>query len=110
SVTVVAATALVCAAAAAVTAARIGLRRAPSGPRARRLVLAAVVLVALVGAVALIHGGSTEPRASYWHVAWHEEYLAHPVLGSGAGTFGRYWVQYGRPLQYGGALDAPPLY
>jgi len=107
---VVAAAAIMCAAAAAAAAARSRPRTAPSGPRARRLVLAAVVLVALVAAAALIHGGSTEPRASYWHVAWHDEYLAHPGLGSGAGTFGRYWVQYGRPLQYGGALDAHSLY
>jgi hypothetical protein len=107
--TIVAVAAIVCAAAAA-AAARFRLRAAPSGRRARRLVLAGVVCVALVGAAVLIHAGSTQPRASYWHVAWHEEYLAHPVLGSGAGTFGRYWVQFGRPLQYGGALDAHSLY
>jgi hypothetical protein len=108
--TVVAAIAIVCAAAAAVAAARFHPRTTASGPRARRLVLLACVLVALAGAAVVGRAGSTEPRASYWHVAWHDEYLAHPVLGSGAGTFGFYWVRHGDPLKYGGALDAHSLY
>jgi O-antigen ligase len=108
--TIVAAVAVVCAAAAALAGARFRPRATASGPRARRLVLLAFVLVALVGAAVVGRAGSTQPRASYWHVAWHDEYLAHPVLGSGAGTFGFYWVRHGRPLEYGGALDAHSLY
>jgi O-Antigen ligase len=108
--TVVAAVSIVCAAAAAVAAARFRPRTTASGRRARRLVLLAFVVVALVGAAVVGRAGSTEPRASYWHVAWHDEYLAHPALGSGAGTFGSYWVRHGQPLRYGGALDAHSLY
>jgi hypothetical protein len=108
--TVVAAAAVVCAAAAAAAAARFRPRTAATGRGARRAMLAVFVCVALVGAAAIGRAGSTEPRASYWHVALHDEFLAHPVLGSGAGTFGLYWVEHGRPLQYGGALDAHSLY
>jgi O-antigen ligase len=32
------------------------------------------------------------------------------VLGSGAGTFGRYWLQSGPVGRFGGALDAHSLY
>jgi hypothetical protein len=78
--------------------------------RGRRLVLVAVLCVALGGAAAVARAGATEPRSSYWHVAWYDEYRAHPVLGSGAGTFGSYWVTYGRPTEFGGALDAHSLY
>jgi hypothetical protein len=60
-------------------------------------------------AVAVVVGGAKQPRSSYYHVAWHE-YLAHPLLGSGAGTFGHYWLQSGRVTQWGGALDAHSLY
>src|SRR5438874_746121 len=35
-------------------------------------------------------------RPHYWHVAWREVTL-NPVLGSGAGTFERYWLLY-RPV------------
>jgi len=52
---------------------------------------------------------STGARPTYWRVAWHE-YLAHPWLGSGAGTFGDYWTRYGDPALEGGALDAHNLY
>jgi O-antigen ligase len=48
-------------------------------------------------------------RPTYWHVAWLE-YRAHPWLGSGAGTFGDYWLRYGTPGLAGGALDAHNLY
>jgi hypothetical protein len=81
----------------------------PSSRRARRLVATATICVALGCAAAVASAGATEPRASYWHVAWHE-YLAHPVLGSGAGTFGRYWAQSGLVTSSGGALDAHSLY
>jgi O-antigen ligase len=48
-------------------------------------------------------------RPDYWRVAWHE-YLAHPWLGSGAGTFGEYWARSGKQTVAGGALDAHNLY
>jgi hypothetical protein len=35
--------------------------------------------------------------------------LEHPLLGTGAGTFGHYWVRYGNPIRFGGALDAHSL-
>jgi hypothetical protein len=46
-------------------------------------------------------------RPHYWHVAWHEVEL-NPVLGSGAGTFDRYWLIY-RPVG-SFARDAHSLY
>src|ERR687886_128664 len=46
-------------------------------------------------------------RPHYWHVAWHEVEL-NPVLGSGAGTFERYWLLY-RPVG-SFARDAHSLY
>ena len=46
-------------------------------------------------------------RTHYWKVAWRE-YRAHPVLGSGAGTFDLYWDRY-RHTQYG-SRDAHNLY
>jgi O-antigen ligase len=100
--------ALGAAAAAAVTAAGAG---ASPGRRVRRDVVAALAAVALAagGAVAVVRAGATEPRSSYYHVAWLE-YRAHPVLGSGAGTFGRYWLRLGSPERWGGALDAHSLY
>ena len=70
-----------------------------------------MVLVLALGAVAAAaRAGATEPRSSYYRVAWHDEYLRHPGLGSGAGTFGRYWSSSGQQLQQGGALDAHSLY
>ena len=46
-------------------------------------------------------------RPHYWHVAWREVEL-NPVLGSGAGTFERYWLLY-RPVG-SFARDAHSLY
>jgi O-antigen ligase len=46
-------------------------------------------------------------RPHYWHVAWREVTL-NPVLGSGAGTFERYWLLY-RPVG-SFARDAHSLY
>jgi hypothetical protein len=48
-----------------------------------------------------------EQRPYYWTVAWHE-YQAHPLLGSGAGTFARHW-QEERPLPLH-VQDAHSLY
>jgi len=50
---------------------------------------------------------SGNERAAYWRVAW-SEYLEHPVLGSGAGTFAIFW-QRDRETIYG-AQDAHSLY
>jgi hypothetical protein len=102
---------LACAALAALMVARIRLPDAQAHSRAaRRIVLVAVVVLALAGAAAVAHSGSSEPRASYFHVAWHDQVLRHPLLGTGAGTFGLYWTQSGKVLDFGGALDAHSLY
>ncbi len=107
---VLAAVAVVCAvgtgaAAAASLTASGAKRQAP-----RRLVLALLVCVALAGALAVGRAGTTQPRVSYWRVAWHDEYLRHPALGSGGGTFGRFWARAGQEATRGGALDAHSLY
>lgn len=108
---VVAASTVGCAALAAVTIGRVRLPAAgTAGRRARLVVVAAVVLVALGGATAVARSGAAEPRASYYHVAWHDEVLAHPLLGTGAGTFALYWARSGKALELGGALDAHSLY
>jgi O-antigen ligase len=75
----------------------------------RRFLVAALVVLALAGAAAVGRAGATEPRASYWSVAWHD-YTRHPLLGSGAGTFGFAWARSGRVESRGGALDAHSLY
>jgi O-antigen ligase len=85
------------------------LRESSNGRPQRRLALVLLVVVALAGAVAIGREGSSQPRASYWHVAWHE-YTAHPLLGSGAGTFALFWERSGRAASRGGALDAHSLY
>jgi len=83
---------------------------APARSRVRRrLQVAGVVLVVAAGAVGVASAGAREPRVSYYHVAWHE-YLAHPAGGSGAATFGRYWLRSGLAPAWGGALDAHSLY
>ena len=33
-------------------------------------------------------------RLTQWQVAWHHEVAAHPLLGSGAATYQRYWERY----------------
>jgi hypothetical protein len=100
-----------CAALAAAPVAYAALPAAEtSGRRARRVVLAAVVVLALGGAALVARAGSTEPRASYYRVAWRHEVLTDPLLGTGAGTFGHYWVRFGNPIAFGGALDTHSLY
>ncbi len=104
---------------------------APRLPRRLVVAVGAVLLVAV--AAALIHVGgpvaaarefsgagpavksgnarllslSGSSRAQYWRVAWHE-YEAHPVLGSGAGSFQRSWLRL-RPAPLP-VLDAHSLY
>ena len=34
-----------------------------------------------------------ENRPQYWHIAW-QDFEANPVLGSGAGTFGAFWLEH----------------
>jgi hypothetical protein len=46
-------------------------------------------------------------RTAYWRAAW-EETTAHPVLGGGAGSYARWWLNR-RPIGVGG-LDAHELY
>jgi hypothetical protein len=107
---VVAAATVGCAALAAVMIWRVRLPAGTAGRGARIAVTVAVVLVALVGAAAVARSGTSEPRTSYYHVAWHDQFLAHPLLGTGAGTFGLYWGRSGKALELGGGLDAHSLY
>jgi O-antigen ligase len=66
--------------------------------------------ILVIGSAAVFAAAeTTQPRSSYYHVAW-DEYRAHPVLGSGSGTFGRYWLEAPSYFRYGGALDAHSLY
>jgi hypothetical protein len=65
-------------------------------------VLAAVGLIAASGRLPN-YGG---PRSQYWHVA-EREWKSRPLLGTGAGTFGRYWEREGPAT---GAQDAHNLY
>jgi O-Antigen ligase len=92
---------------------RIGRRIAGLSFSGRTLTiaaLAAVVAGAVVVGLAWTGRFTNEGyRPTYWHVAWLE-YSAHPWLGSGAGTFGDYWLRYGIPGAAGGALDAHNLY
>jgi O-antigen ligase len=108
------------------------------GGRARRVVTAALAVAVLAVAIgALVRAGgpaalghraaaafrsdessggrlnsrllsaSGSGRSAYWRVAW-DEARAHPVLGGGAGSFGRRWLRE-RPTSFG-ALDAHELY
>jgi hypothetical protein len=54
-------------------------------------VAGALALLTVVSAGAVI-AASSQPRAEYWRVAWHD-YTSHPVLGSGSGTYARYWLE-----------------
>jgi hypothetical protein len=95
---------IVCAAGTAAAAARIG--QAAQTRRLPRLPIAALALAA-VAAVAVT--GLTEPRASFWGVAWRE-FESHVAGGSGAGTFALAWARSGLVETRGGALDAHSLY
>jgi O-antigen ligase len=95
----------------AATAALVPRRSLPAlGRIALGLGAAAVVgfgLVWPVAAKSLATFTSTDNRLHLWQAAWHD-YLAHPLLGSGAGTFGAYW--YAHASISAGALDAHSLY
>src|ERR671931_2660258 len=75
------------------------------------LVAAAAVAVVVAASLrqehTLVTGLFGANRPHYWHVAWREVTL-NPVLGSGAGTFERYWLLY-RPVD-SFARDAHNLY
>ena len=82
----------------------------------RRLVLAvgsaALAALAIVIATTSAEHGVAEKlfgqnRPLYWHVAW-KEWQLNPVLGSGAGTFDRYWLHYRTVGSF--ARDAHSLY
>jgi O-antigen ligase len=68
--------------------------------RVRRRVVAGVALVvggvaaAVVAATGDAVGLVTENRLRYWEAAL-ADYRDHPLLGSGAGTFGDYWLAHG---------------
>lgn len=65
---------------------------------------AAAVVVA--GTVAAATKGFAD-RSAYWHVAWRDA-LAHPLIGSGAGTFAREWLAHRTTAT--SALNAHSLY
>ena len=66
--------------------------------RSRAAVLA-LLAVGIAAAIALgSEGGQPltlfgENRPQYWRVAW-QDFEANPVLGSGAGTFGAFWLEH----------------
>jgi O-antigen ligase len=71
---------------------RIGL---PVVAALAALAAGAVVAVLIVsGGPGPLFGLAGEHRGDYWQVAW-DDYLAHPLLGDGAGTFGDYWLEHG---------------
>ena len=78
----------------AVGIAALGLLGAERVDR-RVLALVAAIAGVVAAAVAVVGGGSlVHNRLRYWEVAW-ADYLDHPLLGSGAGTFGDYWLRHG---------------
>jgi O-antigen ligase len=85
--------------------------------RRGRLIVGGAALVAGTGlAVALLgpagHGAGSwlGSRPGYWRAALNE-YRAHPVLGDGAGAFGRYWLQHpSANPEVLGTRDAHSLY
>jgi O-antigen ligase len=68
-----------------------------TGLRPRVLAPIAGAAVAVCVAVVVVTDGSlgslTENRLRYWEVAW-ADFRDHPLLGSGAGTFGDYWLTH----------------
>jgi len=107
---VVAGAALAAVAATAVAARAVRLPQRVPAQRVRVAVLSLGAAVAVAAVVAVAVAGPAQPRSSYWHVAWNHELPGHVVAGTGAGTFGFYWLRDGAPATYGGALDAHSLY
>ncbi len=50
---------------------------------------------------------SSNGRIQLWHAAWRD-YTEHPLLGSGAGSFGQYWLSHRTSGEY--VQDAHNLY
>lgn len=75
---------------------------------AHRAVAAAAAVAIVSGlALAILWGGlALGPRVDYWRVAWNQ-WQENAWLGSGAGTFARYWQQ--EPAA-SAVLDAHSLY
>jgi O-Antigen ligase len=107
---VVAIVLVIAALASAFVAAAVRLPVRPGRPRSRRLLIAVLLVIVAAAAVGVASAGSTEPRASYYSVAWNDQIRGHPLLGTGAGTFGLYWAESGKQATQGGALDAHSLY
>jgi O-antigen ligase len=75
-------------------------------------VLPALASICIVSAVLVVRSESgislgDENRPRYWHVAL-DDAAAHPVLGSGAGTFADYWLAHESVETF--ARDAHSLY
>lgn len=51
---------------------------------------------------------SNDNRTVLWHAAW-KQFEAHPIVGSGAGSFGRWWLAH-RTVGYYFVQDAHNLY
>jgi O-antigen ligase len=86
------------------------------GMSRRVALLAAAAAVGLVVAVVLMHQASEhgfltqlfgENRPRYWRVAWRE-FTENPIVGSGAGTFDEFWLDWRTVDSY--ARDAHSLY
>ena len=69
---------------------RLTLRCIRVRGRAQVGAVTAAALVSVAFCSALFGPGN---RAEYWRVAWHT-FERHPLLGSGAGTFGDQWLRY----------------
>jgi hypothetical protein len=96
----------------AVAASMVGPMVADHLDRSRRKATGRIALAACLATVAALTVVAPanpfgEQRPYYWAVAWHE-FQAHPLLGSGAGTFARHWQQE-RPLPLN-VRDAHSLY
>jgi O-antigen ligase len=81
-------------------------------PVAAGLAISALAAVGFVAAAASSEHGIAQKlfgqnRPLYWHVAWHE-WEKNRVLGSGAGTFDRYWLHHRTVSSF--ARDAHSLY
>jgi O-antigen ligase len=76
--------------------------------RRLRRCLPGLVALAVAGALGLgVVGSLGGNRPAYWRVAWRE-FGAHPLEGSGAGTFDWYWVREGTAAE--SVQDAHSLY